>query len=320
MIVVLGAGAIGCFVGGSWSLSGQSVTLIGRPRILDPIAQDGLHLSGGPDGHVRPATSLTPETLCKADLVVVAVKATALSAAINDLQTYVRPGTPILTLMNGISPPDLIAHALPSCPVLPGIVPFNVVRHGPNHWHRASAGEVIVADHPATRALPGVECAQDMAAMAWGKLLLNLNNAINALSGMGLHDQLSDRAYRRLLADTMEEAVGILQAAGIAPAKVGALPAHHIPRMLRTPDWFFNTVGLRLQGIDRSARSSMADDIAAGRLTEVDFLNGEIVALAKRLGRPAPLNTALTTLVHKIEQNARRVTPADIRTIADTEG
>ncbi|MBB5514776.1 2-dehydropantoate 2-reductase [Rubricella aquisinus] len=320
MIAVLGAGAIGCFVGGTWALAGRDVTLIGRPGVLDPIAEAGLRLSGGPEGRTDMLTSLTPEPLSKADLVVVAVKATALPGAIADLRAHLTPGTPIVTLMNGISPPSLIAAALPGVTVLPGMVPFNVVRRGPNHWHKASAGEVIVRDHPATRGLPAVRQVSDMAPVAWGKLLLNLNNAVNALSGLGLHAQLSDRACRGILADAITEALGVLHAAGITPAKVGALPAHRIPQMLRTPDWFFNTVGLRLQGIDRSARSSMADDLAAGRPTEVDFLNGEIVSLAATYGLPAPLNAALTSLVHEVEQTPRAIPAAEIRARADRQG
>jgi len=149
----------------------------------------------------------------------------------------------------------------------------------------------------------------------WGKLLLNLNNPVNALSGLPLRTQLMDRGYRRCLAALQTEALDLLKQAGIAPAQVGALPAHRIPRLLRLPTPLFKLIAARMLRIDPKARSSMADDLAANRTTEIDALCGEVVRLADSLGRTAPRNARMVAAVtawpkQKIPMTAQRMQAA----------
>jgi len=131
----------------------------------------------------------------------------------------------------------------------------------------------------------------------WAKLLLNLNNPVNALSGLPLRAQLLDRDHRRVLAALQREALAALAAAGIQPAQITALPAQRLPAVLSLPNWLFRRVAARMLKIDDQARSSMADDLAMGRRTEIDALCGEVVRLARAHGREAPLNAAMQRLV-----------------------
>jgi 2-dehydropantoate 2-reductase len=153
-----------------------------------------------------------------------------------------------------------------------------------------------------------------MAAIAWGKLLINLNNAVNALSGRTLLEQLKERDYRRVVAASIVEALDLLAAAGIEPAQIGPVPPKLLPHAIAAPNLVFNNVFLRVQKIDAHARSSMADDIRAGRTTEVDFLNGEVVRLAEKLGRKAPVNRAIVDLVKQAEAGVEHLwAPGDLR-------
>jgi 2-dehydropantoate 2-reductase len=95
----------------------------------------------------------------------------------------------------------------------------------------------------------------------------------------------------------IEEAVAALEAAGIEPAQVTAVPARRLPGVLRLPNWLFRIVAARLLKIDAKARSSMADDLALGRRTEVDALCGEVVRLAQAHGRSAPRNARMVELL-----------------------
>jgi 2-dehydropantoate 2-reductase len=153
--------------------------------------------------------------------------------------------------------------------------------------------------------------SNDMIGVAWGKLLINLNNAVNALSGRTLLEQLSDRGYRRVVAASQVEALELLEAAGIRPAQIGPFPSKLLPHVIAAPDFLFRRVVLKAQKIDASARSSMADDFAAGRPTEIDWLNGEVVALARRLGRRAPVNERIVDLVKQAEAGVERSWSAD---------
>lgn len=311
-IVILGAGTIGCYLGGHWTRAGMDVTLLGRPRVLDPIASKGLRLDQ--DAAVDMKTSQDPAILAAADMVVLTLKSTAIASAITDLSAHLAPETPVLCLLNGLSPVRDLKKALPKAQILGGMVPFNVVWDGPTALRKTSIGDVIVektellADLVAASQKSAVplHTTKDIKAVQYGKLLLNLNNPVNALSGETLHAQLTNKTYRQIYAAAFKEALEVYAAAGIQHAKVGPLPAKAILRVLGLPDLLFNTLAVRVQKIDRTSMTSMAVDLAAGRETEIDSINGEIVALARKVGMKAPVNTGLVRLVHQATQTGAR--------------
>jgi 2-dehydropantoate 2-reductase len=146
-----------------------------------------------------------------------------------------------------------------------------------------------------------VHPAKDIEALQWAKLMMNLNNAVSALSGLPLREMLASSGYRRILADLIAEALGVLRAAGIRPGRLGAVPAQWFPSVLRLPNILFRVLARAQLKIDAQARSSMWEDLARARLTEVDYLNGEIVRLAGKHGVEAPMNRKITALVHDAE-------------------
>lgn len=115
---------------------------------------------------------------------------------------------------------------------------------GPGAFHRGTPGRLAAEDDAALRPwLPVFERAgvpldlhADLLPVQWGKLMLNLNNPVNALSGLPLREELMLRGYRRCFASLIDEALGILNVAGIVPAQVAAVPAHRLVSLLRLPD------------------------------------------------------------------------------------
>ena len=162
-------------------------------------------------------------------------------------------------------------------------------------------------DHEALRpVLPQFERAglpiklyADLAPVLWGKLLLNLNNPVNALSELPLREELLSRGYRKALAALQTEALQVMHAARIEPARLTPLPPAWLPAVLRLPTPLFRLLAARMLRIDAKARSSMADDLAYGRPTEVEALCGEIVRMARGLGLDAPVNARMAKLVHE---------------------
>jgi 2-dehydropantoate 2-reductase len=313
-IIVHGAGAIGLWIGGCWRLSGLPVSFIGRAKVQREIAGNGLTLTDGVGRRIelRPDEvdfSVNPKQLKRADIIVLTVKSTGTEAAAKEIAKHGRKGATVISFQNGVSNVETLKNALPGLNVLAGMVPFNVAGLGNGRWHKGVAGDLWAGDHALTRAIaervgnkPGkLILSDDMVGVAWGKLLINLNNAVNALSGRPLLEQLSSRDYRRVFAASQIEALEILKAAGIIPAKLGPFPPNLLPHVIGAPDWIFRRLVLKVQKIDAKARSSMADDFAAGRPTEIDYLNGEVVRLAHKIGRQAPVNEAIVALVKQAE-------------------
>jgi len=309
-ILVMGAGTIGCYVGGSLASAGVRVAFVGRPRVLNALASNGLTLTDLDGGrrHV-PAEALhlyesVPPGVRPA-LVLLTVKSGATAEAAAELAASLPHGTVVLSLQNGLSNAAVAAEAGPGLLVLPGMVPYNVAEIGPGAFHRGTTGRLAALDDPALRvwvavfesAGVGIDLHRDLLPIQWGKLLLNLNNPVNALSGLPLRDELSDRGYRSCFAALIDEALAALQAAGIAPAQLAAVPAQRLPSILRLPDLLFRLVAARMLRIDAKARSSMADDLAIGRRTEIDALCGEVVRLAQAHGLAAPRNAKMVELI-----------------------
>lgn len=318
-IAVMGAGSIGCYVGGRLAAAGADIVLIGRERLARELATHGLHLSDyrGVSAALPPdrfVYSTDAATAANADLVLVTVKSAGTAGAARELARLLRPDAIVVSLQNGIGNADTLRAALVSQTVLAGMVPFNVVQRGEGAFHQGTEGELDVERHGRLDVfVPLFERAglplrqhQDLRPVQWGKLLLNLNNPINALSDLPLKTQLSQRPYRRCLALAQREALTLLAVAGIRPARLTPLPPRWIPHVLTLPDPLFRVVAARMLAIDPLARSSMWEDLQAQRATEVDWINGEIVALAGRLGGAAPVNAALVALVHAAEQGGQR--------------
>jgi 2-dehydropantoate 2-reductase len=313
-ICIYGAGSIGCYVGGRLLAGGSDVSFIGRARIAGQLRRQGITLSRHDDSrwYVPPErTDVSTDTAsaAAADLVLVTVKSAATRTAAAELASVLRPGTIVLSLQNGVGNADVLRVALPQNIVLEGMVPFNVVERGPGAFHQGSAGELEIRHTPAMQPFvdafrqAGLPLIQhlDMLPVQWAKLLLNLNNAINALANRPLKEELSQRAYRLCLGMAQKEALALLKRAGIRPARVTPLPATWIPHVLSVPDALFERLGRTMLTIDPLARSSMSDDLAAGRATEVNWINGEVVRLAQRLGQTAPVNERLCELVREAE-------------------
>lgn len=325
-VLVMGAGTIGCFIGGSLAAAGVPVTFVGRPRVLEKLATHGLTLTDMDGGkHKLPTAGLRLSEQvpsgARPALVLLCVKSGATAEAAGELAFALPAGTTVVSLQNGISNGAAASQTGPSLNVLSGMVPYNVAEIGPGAFHRGTPGRLAAQDDAALRPwLPVFERAgvpldlhADLLPVQWGKLLLNLNNPVNALSGLPLREELMQRGYRRCFASLIDEALGILTVAGIAPAQVAAVPAPRLSSLLRLPDWVFRIVAARMLRIDAKARSSMADDLALGRRTEIDALSGEVVRLAQEHGLSAPRNARMVALLDVWPQNPRRWTARQLR-------
>ncbi|HET7282005.1 MAG TPA: 2-dehydropantoate 2-reductase [Sphingomicrobium sp.] len=329
-VAILGAGSVGCFIGGAWAAAGVDVTFIGRPKLSKDVDEHGLTLTdyNGWEARLAPGDvdyRCGPEALEEADVIVVTVKSGDSAAAARDIADHGTPGATVISFQNGVSNIDVLEQGLGGrFEVARGMVPYNVAYLGDGRFHKGVAGDLYAERREGPQSLSeavgsgpaAIKLSDDMLGLAWGKLLINLNNAVNALSGRTLQIELRQRDYRRVFAAAMREGLELLKRADIEPATVGPISPTTLPRIVDSPDWLFNRVFLKRWKIDARARSSMADDLAAGRKTEIDYLNGELVRLAERLQRAAPINRAIVELIHKAEAGAEALSPRALRKAA----
>jgi 2-dehydropantoate 2-reductase len=313
--VVVGAGSIGCYVGGRLAAAGENVIFVGRPGVLEPLRAAGLTVSdlSGFEAHVAPER-LTCVTSCREALpfvhdsdvvVLLCVKGPATASAAGEIAEAFGAGICVVSLQNGVENVSRAKSAAPEADVVAGMVPYNVVWPGPAHVHRGTGGTVVLADTACTRTLVdafkgagiSLRLAVDMLPIQWGKLLINLNNPVNALSGLSLRDELGDRNYRSAWARLMSEGLAVLRKARIAPAQVLAVPVTSLVRVLPLPNPIFRVLAKAMANVDPKASSSMADDLRRGRPTEVDDLCGAIVRLGQTVGVATPANQRTVELV-----------------------
>ena len=312
----MGAGSIGGYLGGRLMAAGSDVVLVGRPSLGGEIAAHGLTITDYL-GYARTlAAGAVPyatqaDALARCDFVLVTVKGPATEEAARELAPHLAQTAVVVSLQNGVRNADVLRRALPGRRVLAGMVPFNVVRRDHGGFHRGTSGELVVEATPdgVERPLVGALVAAGVPALAatnlsgiqWGKLLLNLNNALNALSGLPLRTQLRDRAYRRLMAAMMDEGLAVMRAQGLRPVRLGTLYPPLAARLLPAPDFLFERAAAAMLRIDPEARSSMADDLAQRRPTEIDALNGVVVRAGRAHGLAAPLNERVVLAIREAE-------------------
>jgi 2-dehydropantoate 2-reductase len=311
-IGVAGAGSIGCFVGGMLADAGAHVAMLARPRVIQEIRDHGLKLTSfeGLERNIAPSRltlSEDPRILADAGVVLVTVKSADTSGIADVIARHAASDAVVVSLQNGIGNTPVLRQRMPGRRVLAGMVPFNVVAPGAGRFHRATSGDIIVERDDAGTAqrlsVPGLtmRAAADIAGVQWGKLLVNLNNALNALSDLPLRQQLAQRGWRRLFADQIAEGLMVLKAEGIRPVSPTPIPMNWLPHLLRLPDPVFAVLLGRTMKIDPEARSSMWEDLQRGRRSEIDYLQGVIVEIAERRRLSVPLSRRIVALIKSAE-------------------
>ncbi|HXW00743.1 MAG TPA: ketopantoate reductase family protein [Anaerolineae bacterium] len=313
-IMVMGAGAIGCFVGGSLATAGQQVTLVGRPPLMEKIARDGLNLRwpNQPAQTVFPATATTLPNDADYDFILLTVKAPDTAKAIKDLSGLT---THIVSLQNGIGNEEQLAAAFGSEQVIAGTItiPIQAPEPGVIEVSKAKGGLGLAALHPGqpvkvlanalNQAGLTTQVYADYRAMKWSKLLLNIvTNASSAVLDLPPAAIIARPDLFDLEIRALQEGVEVMKAQGIGAVKLPGYPVDWLARLL-SARW------LPMAATRALLRPSMAGgrgtkmpslhiDLAAGRSTsEISVLNGAIVEAGQKFGVATPVNQALTEIL-----------------------
>jgi len=321
-IGIMGAGAIGGYLGVRLSAVGYPVTLIGRPRLLDEKADlSATNLDGNT---ARPGSNLkvetTPEALKDVDVCLLTVKSRSTLEAAEQLSEILPASTPIVSLQNGIRNVARIKSIGLSQPVFAGMVTFNVVRKSAA-LAKGTSGPIMLShdsrlsDFVQALAQAGepIKLSKDMPAIQRGKLLLNLNNGVCAATGLHILETIQNRQCRRIFAECIKEGLLAMKKQNQKIAAIGVLSPALVQSVLRLPDFLFARLAGGMMTIDPHARSSTLQDLDRGVPTEIDDLNGEILALAKSSNMEAPANQTIYNQIKHLESNpGEYLTPSEL--------
>jgi 2-dehydropantoate 2-reductase len=300
-VAVLGAGAVGCYFGGLLARSGIPVTLIGRPHHMDAIRRHGLHFEGMHfEERIAVATSTEIAAAGDAAIVLFCVKTTDTEDAARALGAVIAPGAIVVSMQNGVDNVERIRSAA-GIEALPAVVYVAAAMASPGHVKHTGRGDLVVGtDAPASLAAlfekGGIPCkvSADIQAELWAKLTMNcVYNAISALSRSRYGPAVRNPWTRALMERIVAEVSAVAGALGIA-LETGALTVDAL------------ALGEAMAG----ATSSTAQDLARGKLTEIDALNGYVARRGEAAGVPAPINFALHALVKLLEESVRTSTAA----------
>jgi len=306
-IGVLGAGSMGSLFAGSLAGSGGDTVLLARESAhVDAIRDGGLRLRrhDGSATTVSVPVSTDPEDVPPCDAVLVCVKSYDTDAALREWGDAVREAD-VCTFQNGLGNAETLGEHLDPARVLAGTTSHGAVREGPGVVRHAGVGETRVGRYfagndAAVRDLAdaltgaGVETTvvADPRAAVWRKVLVNVGiNAATALARVENGALVESESGRRLLRRAVVEATRVARAEGV---EVGA-----------------DAVTETLTVAERTAsnRSSMRQDVEAGRRTEVEALHGAVVDRADAHDLPAPVNRTLADLVRLAQSSAGRGQP-----------
>jgi 2-dehydropantoate 2-reductase len=297
---VVGAGAVGCYFGGMLARAGVTVTLIGRAAHVDAINRDGLTIDGLYI-HERVCVNASTDVAAArgAKLVLFCVKTTDTDTAARAVQPFLAPDAVLISMQNGVDNVERI-RAATGIDAVAAAVYVAAAMTAPGQLKHSGRGDLIVgrigakdpgAELNSIAALfehAGVPCrvAADIRPELWTKMLMNCAyNAVSALGRAQYGRIVRDPAARELMRQAIEEAVAVAEAEGVS-LSAGTMT-----------DAAF-ALGEAMSG----ATSSTAQDLARGKATEIDSLNGYIVRQGLRHGIRTPVNQALHTLVKLLEE------------------
>ena len=301
-IAVLGAGSLGCAMGGVLTEAGQQVWLINRHADrVEQLRRHGLLMRvDGVDRHVSVRAALRAEEVGPVDLVVVLVKSFHMEQAMAGALALLGPQTAVLSLQNGVGHEDILARHVGRQRVLVGRTYVGGSPLGPGHviaGYRGKDTHIGELDGAVSQRVQRIAqvfnaaglqtlVSENILGTVWDKLLINVaTGAITALTGLSYGQLYAQPQLQALGVAAVEEAMAVARAQGIALSITDALLA-----------WTQAGAGL---GYD--FKTSMLQSLEKGSVTEIDYVNGAVVALGERLGVPTPVNRSLVALVKGVE-------------------
>ncbi|PIQ88201.1 MAG: hypothetical protein COV73_00125 [Candidatus Omnitrophica bacterium CG11_big_fil_rev_8_21_14_0_20_43_6] len=315
-IAVIGAGAIGCLVAGYLKEKGEEVTLVGHDPAVKAIHEHGIAISGvRGDSLVR--AGITDTLNYAPDLVILTTKTQDIDSALTVSSPLIQNSV-LLTTQNGIRADKIAAKYLPAEKILSSIVMFGatylepgkVVHNFEGSWILGSifnprpTEPLIALSLILDKAFPAV-ISQEMLGMKYLKIFVNANNCLPAILGKSMQEVFSDLTVSRISIAIWKEAFEVFDKIGINLVSLPGFPVENLTKFTSMPSVHAAEIfsGLMKNLSKDPLYGSILQSILRGKLSEIDYINGEFVRLAEENNLQAPLNKILVEMVHEVETN-----------------
>jgi 2-dehydropantoate 2-reductase len=323
-VVVFGAGAIGSLVGARLHESGVNVRLIGRAAQVDAIRAKGLLVKGKNQSRLAqlPATTTLAGT---ADIILLTVKSQDVQDACRTIAALHSDAT-VVTMQNGVRSDAEAAEILGRGRIVGCVLNISATYLEPGVVEQNTTGLFQVgAPFPESKARVDAvlallslaiktEYAPDIARSRWTKLMANLNNAIMAITGLPIGKALRHPGLARLSIATIREGVKTAQLGGYGLDQSRRARTFRLMSTLPMP-LSYRVFGGRLAGNfppESTYGPSTLQSLKRGSSSELDYLNGEIVTLGGRIGRPTPYNKGLLESGRDVFTTHKHLTPEEL--------
>lgn len=287
-VAVMGAGAVGSYIGAMLARAKHDVTLIARPQHVDAIKKHGLLFNGrGFHGSVPVQATTEAAGVEGADVVLLCVKSGDTEAAGRAMAPHLKPDATVLCLQNGVDNAERLQAAIKQVAV-PVAVYVATEMAGPGHVRHKGRGDLIIGPSPVSAdiarqfsgaAIP-TTVSDNVIGELWVKLILNcVYNALSAVSQLPYGPLFKVEGVSDVAEDVIGECVAVAGSLGIP------IPGN------------ISDIVLALAGTMPEQYSSTTQDLARGKPTEIDYLNGYVVRKGAELGISTPVNLALQVMV-----------------------
>ncbi len=323
-VAVIGGGSLGSLLAGLMTRSGAEVVLICRPPQIESLRQQGLRIAL-PSEEYHARVNVQPRLQHAPDLAVFATHLNDLEQAYQDNHQYLETCF-MLTVQSGIQGANILSCHFEPEKIIDGAVLFDnpVCPPGPLAVPPAAAMVIGKPFYPndrrvfevaeLVRPFVNVQVTSEIRATKWLKLLYDYIYCLPALTGQTLHDVYADEPMCRVFHVLLNEAMKMVEVAGIELASYPGFDVQDLHRAARTPpQGLRKAVGeIFLRHQDPSARGFLYRQLAGRRPSEVDFINGEIVQVASSLRMTVALNQLFVQRLHQVEADACFLTGQEV--------
>lgn len=313
-IVIIGAGAIGCLVAGYLRDKGEDVFLVGHPDSVKSIIEKGLEISGV-RGSFNLKIDISQRLSQRPDLVILATKTQDIDNAIRDNLKFIQDTTVLIT-QNGIQADSLAAKYILKENIISSIImfgatylePAKVVHNFEGAWiigrvFGKNNEKVIEASKVLNKIFP-TPVTDDLKGMKYLKIFVNANNCLPAILGKSMQDAFKDLEICKISIRIWQEGLDIVNKAGIKLVSLPDFPLERITKLTAMPTQEAAKIfsGIMVNLSKEPLYGSILQSIKRNRPSEIDYINGEFVNLARDSGLRAPLNEKLVEMVHSVEK------------------